>query len=131
MREILFRGKIKDKWIYGLLSKFCGKYSITPFNDVGDTHERICVDNNTIGQYTGLLDKEGNKIFEGDIIKYKIDFDEEIAYIKYFYEEGYPAFDLSKNLDVDSNGLSYLINEPSCSLEVIGNIHDNPELIGE
>lgn len=105
----------------------------------------------TVGQYTGLTDKNGTKIFEGDIIAYA-DYDEYQRYIEcrkypeqyededfsnimwttdkvvYGIETGYPAFDLNSHI-FESNGLSELSESGRFFYEVVGNIHDNPDLL--
>jgi len=78
-----------------------------------------------IMQYTGLKDKNGKEIYEGDIVKEEDDGG--VYQVKYFGEDDYPAFDLEPSLDVDSNGLSFLTAATGC--EVIGNVYENPELI--
>lgn len=138
MREILFRGKREDnsQWVIGFLSKTRGL----------DNKLHICIDYEekglmcssivipeTVGQYTGLTDKNGTKIFEGDIIKIK-------KYGKIIGHSNVNGFDIFvviyepamfrlENIHRAFNlvgkcgkGIDY---------EVIGNIHDNPELLKE
>ena len=104
----------------------------------------------TVGQYTGLTDKNGVKIFEGDIVRYAY-LDEYRCYLESLespedYEGcnfdnmwtidvvvcciniGYPAFDLNRH-DWEVNGLSNLSESTEYYFEVIGNVHDNPELL--
>lgn len=119
MREILFRGKRRDDstWVYGSLQCFKG-FSI--FDN--DLKSFITVNSNTIGQYTGLIDKNGKKIFEGDIIKCHVE-----------YNVGcYPHTETETIVVRYSDGC--FIPFSRCEkdfYEVIGNIHDNPELLEE
>lgn len=158
MRDILFRGKTnKGKWVQGfyvcLNVKSHRIYSGYAETDCGNYYPD-CYDviPETIGQYTGLTDSNGKKIFEGDIIRYadKYDYncyleslDNAEAYddvdfgniltideVVYGVEVGYPAFDLNKH-DWEVNGLSNLNESCQYFYEVIGNIHDNPELLKE
>lgn len=115
MREILFRGKHSDnKWYYGSLTvRNNKKVYISSCGEAFPTE----VFPETVGQYTGLTDKNGRKIFEGDIIKAN---NGHIGYVA-FAEGGFVKacrchFNFT-NLYGDNQ-------------EVIGNIHDNPELIG-
>ena len=117
MREILFRGKRKDngKWLYGsLVQHFESVSIIDEYNPFFITE----VISETVGQYTGLNDKEGRKIFEGDIVIWGF----EIYIITYIEEYG--RF-LGANREA-----KYGIT-PADELEVIGNIYDNPELFEE
>lgn len=138
MREILFRGKQVDngEWVYGA---YCGLCRMTnKAGDFGYAHlirqsndePLYRVDPKTVGEYTGLTDKNGKKIFEGDIVKwtdeYFNDYKSEVIYCCDKYN--YPAFDFEKH-DYECNGLQYAHED--CYLEVIGNIHNNPELIKE
>lgn len=119
MREIIFRGKTeKGEWVYGdlLHPDNCGNgYSIEDFTK--DKNNCFDIIPETVGQYTGLTDKNGKKIFEGDIVKGT------------FY--GFPmpienyVFVIGWQEDAAGYKANYFEN-----VEVIGNIHDNPELIG-
>lgn len=117
MREILFRGKRKDngEWAYGDL-EHNGKGEMKWVN--GDE-----IIPETVGQFTGLTDKNGKKIFEGDIVKgclsivFSIYFDLDYLQFRAELSDG-----TERNIDYYGN---------SEKLEVIGNIFDNPELFGE
>lgn len=132
MREILFRGKRTDngEWEYGDL--WCNPYGkrvvciVSPINDQGTTGGNE-VDPETVGQYTGLKDKNGKKIFEGDIIGtdrfgvgHQID-----GYV--VYNENNGQYELV--FDLDDNGKMYVRLERNVIVE--GNIHDNPEIMNK
>lgn len=133
MREILFRGKdrITKRWVYGALVQqqddplrekaFIISYSNYQFGDFSEAvmHE---VDPETVGQYTGFVDKNSKKIFEGDIVS--------------IYNSKTFLFAVEWNnqyvLKCTTNGVSdNILNviESSEDVEVVGNIYDNPELI--
>jgi uncharacterized phage protein (TIGR01671 family) len=125
MREILFRGKrvSNGEWVVGYLihDEFCNTQ--TPY--IGYLTIDGCnvadVIPETVGQYTGLTDKNGKKIFEGDIVNiYYPETIVENTVIKYIGASFYgDRFDDTWELD------DYY------QLEIIGNIHDNIELLGE
>lgn len=121
MREILFRGKRKDngEWVHGSLitetSPFNKNMVMTHIYDNGCNE--ILVDPRTIGQYTGLTDKNGKKIFEGDIVT--CDY---FCGVVHLYEGGWCVTE-------KDNYPEYLYD--LINLKVIGNIHDNSELIKE
>lgn len=125
MREILFRGKLTDGkgWMYGYYS----------FNPTTNIHwirtprttywDEDMIAPSTLGQYTGLKDKNGKRIFEGDVIKrfwlgaeiiYCVQYDVENAHFigKAMNKSGFTTFDNYGEM-----------------FEVIGNIHDNPEML--
>ena len=122
MREITFRAKRKDnnEWAYGDL-EHNGKGEMKWVN--GDE-----IIPETVGQFTGLTDKNGKKIFEGDIIQYcGFGYRESMGTI--IYDKNFGAF-VSKEHercyvrfgDISQYGTVM-------GVDVIGNIHDNPELL--
>ena len=132
MREILFRAKRLDngEWIYGDLltpTDIMDVWEISENTGMGDRYE---IDPETVGQYTGLKDRNGNKIFEGDIIQYQPEYATEPIHsvVEYCADKfNYPAFDL-KNHDYEANGLQ-CAHEEGVGCEVIGNIHEYLELL--
>ena len=118
MREILFRGKRTDngEWVYGYFVKMLWEYSIIPLEDENTVYP---VDPETVGQYTGLTDKNGKKIFEGDIISKN-----RVIIRKVEWEEdstGFFPFTV-----IEDGGRAY-VDAEEC--EVIGNVNDNKELL--
>lgn len=128
MREILFRGKRKDngEWVYGDFQL----HSLQCFIIERGTLKRYKVIPETVGQFTGLTDKNGKKIFEGDIVEghchsqwsrrlqrcvvaYERDSFEARHYVMQGSEKRYYTYKVLFSKDV----------------EVIGNIYDNPELL--
>lgn len=86
-----------------------------------------------IMQYTGLKDKNGKEIYEGDIVEvYEEGFevDKNIYEIKWYGDEGYPAFDCEGHID-ESNHLSSIAQGNDWICKIIGNIYENPELLTE
>lgn len=127
MRDIKFRAKRIDtgEWIFGDLlqpTKLCNNYEISDFNNVNG--DRYDVNPETIGQYTGLKDKNGTEIYEGDIVK--ICSHGRYVIGKIIYEHcGFTA-DVTYNKELPY-GRSTIIQP---FVEVIGNIYDNPKMIG-
>lgn len=143
-REIIFRGKRvdNDEWVYGRGLQQCkdelGNEIVAIFTDVVKSEKYIKKEGRytlyyapvraeTLEQYTGLKDKKGNKIFEGDILDYTLfdAFDEDHQYkgvVKWIDD----CF-ICDNSD-GFNGLAWAVNQ-SLELEVIGNVTDNPELM--
>ena len=143
MREILFRGKRADngEWIYGYYEKYNGGSYINLQTDRLNSggypiREFIEVIPETVGQYTGLTTRNGNMmIFEGDIVKEEYEVFVSARAKEKRVKIGY--------VEYDSNSLccgyyAYFWNDKEkwrgnfaihCGCKVIGNIHDNPELL--
>lgn len=126
MREILFRGKRKanNEWIEGGYAEYDGAvYIVTRLKaEVGETAIALAeIDPATVGQYTGLKDRNGQRIFEGDILRNE----ENVVYsgsytAEVVFEDGeFQA--LGNVVDFDAGDFPYVW--------VIGNIRDNPELM--
>ena len=129
MRDILFRGKTKQgEWKYGYLYiTHNGEYEVGCYNETVNI-ERVThiVIPETVGQYTGLTDKNGKRIFEGDIVYCKSRLDN--ANMVVIFECGQFRMVLSENYhNYQTNSGFYDIN--CFDKKVIGNIHDNPELL--
>lgn len=149
MREILFRGKRIDngEWIYGGIdSDWAMPYEkrkrywiIPPF------HDGVMVDPETVGQYTGVTDKKGNRVFEGSIFRYEPYFTTEkacLGIVKYrnTYDRQRACNDCGFVIEWQHEPLLTLREDllywcgDGKSASVIGNIHDmndNPELFEE
>ncbi len=154
MREIEFRGKVRDcnEWVSGslvyipfddgsayccIMENNCDDEDLPYTNNNSGTFDGSMtpVDKETIGQFTGLCDKNGTKIFEGDILcmTFSNEFtnNEEVKIYKYvkfndgmfatFYKDEYGE-------EMEDNRLCKALIEVD-KLEVVGNIHDNPDLL--
>lgn len=125
MREILFRGKFGNEWKYGFLSiEPQGLVIKEPYNNYNTNVWHI--DSNTVGQYTGFKDKDGNKIFEGDIVDFPDRSDSE-SYGVVKYDTNETEFGIVYDSIYKGLGRQY----HSRDIEVIGNIYDNRELLEE
>lgn len=152
MREILFRGKRLDNnaWVEGFLVQAIGGGFWIDCSHTAKVPLIYFVDPSTVGQYTGLTDKNGVKIFEGDVVDlfclkgnvvqecgaFGIGFGRTIDYALleskipynntpfFAYNDNFISlWEIFWNYEQDDN--------PLYEVEVIGNIHDNPELLEE
>lgn len=132
-RDIIFRAKCFGNWRYGNYIHFVKKptnsrcninykdFIIT--NEDDGEHYYPITDLSSVGQYTGLKDKEGKRIFEGDIVIIG-----EKLKTKVVYYDG--AFRMQSEFSptpTDTTDMGYMMRE--FSVRIIGNIHDNPELL--
>lgn len=129
MREIKYRGKRLDngEWIEGDLLRMLDHWFIFP-NPAPEGIDKYAVDPATVGEFTGLKDKNGKEIYEGDVIRSPLSEDKTRPH-RIFYHTGNAAF---MGALVDRKELCYLRLDQDWiykfGKEVIGNIHDNPEL---
>ena len=139
MRDILFRGKRKEhdffglgcEWVYGIPIRthigtficfeenphYCGQYGYMEIEEISKVIPE------TVGQFTGLTDKNGNKIFEGDILRF-YNGEEFSNYEVIWFGNAYKVL-MEGEMEIQDD-LDLFFCEHS---EVIGNIHDNPELL--
>ena len=121
-REIKFRGKsIMDNtygnWLYSSGIKYGDDVELM-YCDEDTSEEWHYIDKNTLGQYTGLNDKNGKEIYEGDIVEY-----ENMTGKIMFFNGSFILSDLEETEEWELG----VINE---EIEVIGNIYENSELLG-
>lgn len=133
MREVLFRGKrITDgKWVYGSFcmdaleqkNGLCGVDGfIRLYDHIEGKMQMYEVDRETVCQYTGLTDKNGSKIFEGDIVRYG----ETVHEVVFEQRNGTAYFGLVYS---PLETLPFGHYQDLKQIEIIGNIHENPELL--
>ena len=141
MREILFRGKQKGngEWAYGYYHSLTDTLANRVEHCILQEHRHTStvVDPETIGQFTGLTDKNGKEIFEGDIVKLtdKNNNYEWTAVVEFgnpnsYYSWGWQLKPITKNVEYNLDILCWVdIDDFGIYCEVIGNIYDNPELL--
>ena len=142
MREILFRAKqhYTKEWLYGAVVKDGDECLITVGDSDGLYKQKMTVvEESTVGQFTGLLDKHGRKIFEGDIVakdvfqkRERIDSDGNKLHV---FEINKPKIQKTAVVEYCSKRGKFDTGTPEICFDfasdfyIIGNIHDNPELL--
>ena len=143
MREVLFRGKAKaiagcpynngksdGEWVFGYIFPDLGAMKIRQFEPDRPECNDYEIDPETVGQFTGLTDKNGVRIFEGDICRFKrfndiyigkIVFNVKTASFVMWYQSIVGAY--------GEKATHKMLLSVCDDIEVIGNIHDNPELL--
>ena len=137
MREIMFRGKNveNNEWMFGLLDDVDHDADFTAILPRRDERSKFAgcgweVYPSTVGQYTGLTDKNGKRIFEGDIISTDI----ARPYLVVEFRDGCFMFNCNDGGEDYYDIMLPILKEAQTVYkygEVIGNIHDNPELLEE
>jgi uncharacterized phage protein (TIGR01671 family) len=116
-REIYFRGKHNNKWVYGYLLK---DVNDNKFYISVSTDQFYQVKNNTIGQYTGLKDKNGIKVYEGDIVMFDYKWTKSNETGVVTWNKDNASFQIKGH--IPSSSMKHL-NQ----MKVIGNIYENEE----
>lgn len=138
-REIKFRGKsiYDEEWLYGSLVKIeKDRYAvIPPLNDIEIGKSigmyEVCLE--TVGQFTGLFDKNGKEIYEGDIVKFHF-MTSSPSTTKLFPTAKFSGEIITNKYNqwaIFSDGMEIHIENAIKHGEIVGNIYDNPELIKE
>ena len=136
MREILFRAKetFNGEWVEGYYEFGYDSETEKPahymwvLNHTEKYGDMFMVIPETVGQYTGLTDKNGKKIFEGDIVKHYNNSDDGFDIGALYWDEQFSQWKRTSIGNFHHKSFTYTASR-SCDYEVIGNIHDNPELL--
>lgn len=138
MRDILFRGRRRDNgaWIYGDLRHWHnGEIAIVGLTNTTNSIAGYEVDHATVGQFTGITDKNGKNIFDGDVVEVRTQDTGELRRAEIRFgefadinsdEECYIGFYIAFD---GVTTTAYQLKEYTNFVEIIGNIHDNPELL--
>ena len=117
---------VESKWVYGGICQFNEDRSI--IYQTEPEFQKYSVYTDTVGQYTGLIDKNGRKIFEGDIVRrFNRNGQEIMSYVVEWYSDcGMFVLDcIDFDMEFDTDFTVFYGDE----FEIVGNIHDNPELV--
>ena len=129
MRTIKFRGKSIDgkEWLYGDLVSSADKKRFAILVNNKESYDECEVAPETIGQFTGLYDCNGNKIYEGDIVEWEKD---GLMYVVKFWSGMFYASVKECNDGIFGGfPLHALTKHDDRKCKIVGNIYDNPELL--
>lgn len=146
MRTIKFRAKVFDEpneWVIGYLVKKGNHYCI--FQEYEHEGSKSCgwgvfgIDEETLGEFTGLQDIDGKDIYEGDIVEMYFSESDDNGYIlrewtitgEVFYSNYSYGYSVLEKFELDNNEKDYTEYQLIPAVKVIGNIYDNPELLKE
>jgi uncharacterized phage protein (TIGR01671 family) len=147
-RQIKLRAKsMEGEWVYGF-------YNELPAKDMywmlTDDRKTVSIDSNTRGEFTGLFDKNGKEIYEGDVVRLSCGYvranpDHSVTAVVEYDEDRFLARLLDRKMEVKGGssdgktlpqyeihswvGMHTCLRESASHREVIGNIHENPELL--
>jgi len=131
MREIKFRGKRKDngEWVYGVVVQ--GNFFTFIVTRIKTINKNLFtdlvyheVDPETVGQFTGLLDKNGREVFEGDVCSFKFEWQDRVEEVIFMGGSFALGWCISlRQSQIDEH------KEVRSTIEIIGNIYENPDLL--
>ena len=129
MRTIKFRGQsiLTDEWLYGDLVHSADKKRFAILVNDKDSYDECEVDPETVGQFTGLMDKNGAEIYEGDIVEWDKD---GLLYVVKFWDGMFYASVKECNDGIFGGfPLHALTKHDDRKCEIVGNIFDNAEFL--